>query len=99
MNDLVFKFKIKTVNYLELNSNVLADTLENTIFKLQNQEVWVAGIDHALKDGDEVVLEGREAFAAYKNFLRTPEDQRNIEVVYYGNKNKSFEGSLHYPDS
>lgn len=79
-------FRVKTVNYLALTQNVLADTLENTLFKLQNQEFWITGIDHSLRNGDEFTLYGRKAIDLYKGlYLNIPENQRYLEVVYYGN--------------
>lgn len=78
-------FKVKTINYLALTENTLSDTLENTLFKLRNQEVWITGVDYALKDGDEFTLYGERAFDVYKGlYLSVPEDQRYLEVVYYG---------------
>lgn len=79
-------FRVKTVNYLALNENSLADTLENTLFKLRNQEIWVTGVDYALKNGDEFTLYGERAFDVYKGlYLNVSEDQRYLEVIYYGN--------------
>jgi hypothetical protein len=94
-------FKVKTINYLALTESTLPDTLENTLFKLRNQEVWVTGVDYALKDGDEFTLYGERAFDVYKGFyLTVPEDQRYLEVIYYGNINKDVTyGSLYFDGS
>ena len=79
-------FRVKTINYLALTENALPDTLENTIFKLNNQEVWIPSVDYALKNGDEFTLYGERAFDVYKGlYLSVPEDQRYLEVIYYGN--------------
>lgn len=94
-------FKVKTINYLALTESTLPDTLENTLYKLKNQEVWVTGVDYALKDGDEFTLYGERAFDVYKGFyLTVPEDQRYLEVIYYGNINEDVTyGSLYFDGS
>ena len=78
-------FRVKTVNYLALTQNALPDSLENTLFKLENQEIWVTGVDYALKNEEEFTLYGERAFDVYKGlYLAVPENQRYLEVVYYG---------------
>jgi hypothetical protein len=79
-------FRVNTIDYTEIYSNMLPDSNFNNIEKqLKEKAVFIPYVKQALKHGDEFFLIGLEAAKVKKNYIgKTP---KILEIVKIENVN------------